>query len=79
MFYVYILESLEYPNKHYTGFTKDLKKRIEKHNNGEVTHTTKYKPWKIITYLAFEQESKAREFERYLKTHSGRSFSQKHF
>ena len=79
MFYVYILESLEYPNKHYTGFTKDLEKRIEKHNNGEVTHTTKYKPWKIITYLAFEQESKAREFERYLKTHSGRSFSQKHF
>lgn len=79
MFYVYILESLHDPTKHYTGFTEDLKKRITKHNNGEVPHTTKYKPWKIITYLAFETELKARAFERYLKSHSGRSFSKTHF
>jgi len=79
MYYVYILQSLTDTSKHYTGFTKDLKKRIEKHNNGEVPHTSKDKPWKIINYTAFESEDKARSFEKYLKSHSGRAFAQKHF
>jgi len=79
MYYVYILESLHDSTKHYTGFTKDLKKRITKHNNGEVLYTNKFKPWKISVYIAFEEEKKAKQFEKYLKTHSGRSFSYKHF
>ena len=62
MYYIYILQSLTDETKHYTGFTTNLKKRIMKHNNGEVPHTNKYKPWKIITYTAFESEEKAREF-----------------
>jgi predicted GIY-YIG superfamily endonuclease len=79
MYYVYILQSLTDAAKHYTGFTTDLKKRIIKHNSGEVPHTNKYKPWKIITYTAFESEDKARSFEKYLKSHSGRTFAKKHF
>ena len=79
MYYVYILQSLTNPTKHYTGFTTNLKKRIIKHNNGEVPHTNKYKPWKIITYIAFEPVEKARAFEMYLKSHSGRAFARKHF
>ncbi len=79
MYYVYILESLTDITKHYTGFTTNLKKRFIKHNNGEVPHSSKYKPWKIITYTAFESEYKARSFEKYLKSHSGRAFAQKHF
>ena len=79
MFYVYILQSLTDKTKHYTGFTINLKKRIRKHNNGEVPHTNKYKPWKIITYTAFESQEKARSFEKYLKSHSGRAFASKHF
>ena len=72
MYYVYILQSLADEAKYYTGFTNDLKKRIIKHNNGEVPHTNKYKPWKIINYSAFESEEKAIEFEKYLKSHSVR-------
>ena len=79
MYYVYILQSLSYPKRHYTGFTEDIEKRLIKHNNGEVPHTTKYKPWKIIIYTAFESQEKARSFEKYLKSHSGRAFSKKHF
>ena len=79
MLYVYILESCTFPSRHYTGFTKDLKKRIQKHNNGEVPHSNKYKPWKIITYTAFESQEKAKLFEKYLKSHSGRAFASKHF
>jgi len=79
MFYVYILQSQKYPTKHYTGFTEHLVSRLEKHNNGEVPHTTKYKPWNLITYTAFHDKKKALEFEDYLKSHSGRAFAHKHY
>ena len=79
MHYVYVLESITSPDKHYTGFTHDLKKRLEKHNNGEVHHTSKYKQWKVNVYIAFEKKEKATAFEKYLKSHSGRAFASKHF
>jgi putative endonuclease len=39
----------------------------------------KYKPWKLMTYIAFNNVAKAIEFERYLKSGSGRAFGKKHF
>ncbi len=46
MRYVYILESLD--SEHfYVGITDDLRARLTKHNAGEVTHTSKYRPWKL--------------------------------
>jgi predicted GIY-YIG superfamily endonuclease len=42
-----------------------------------VLHTSKYKPWELITYLAFSDESKAVEFEQYLKSGSGHAFASK--
>jgi len=52
MKYVYILESLV--GEHfYTGITDDVDTRLAKHNSGAVTHTAKYRPWKIKTYIAF--------------------------
>jgi putative endonuclease len=66
------------PAKHYTGFTKDLKSRLEKHNKGQVSHTSKFLSWKIQNAISFSEEAKAREFEKYLKSGSGRSFAKKH-
>jgi hypothetical protein len=37
----------------------------------------KYKPWRLVTYLAFSDEAKAIAFEHYLKTASGRAFANK--
>lgn len=79
MFYVYILTSLVVPDTFYIGFTTDLKKRLEEHNSGKSIHTNKYKPWAIKNYFAFNDEQKARNFEIYLKTHSGRNFCRAHF
>jgi len=79
MYYVYILKSIDFPDNYYTGYTSDLKLRLEKHNNGEVPYTAKYKPWKIKTFIAFDKKEKATAFEKYLKTHSGRAFIKKHF
>jgi putative endonuclease len=77
--YVYILQSISDPTRHYTGFTQNLKARLDKHNQGEVAHTSKYTPWKIQSAIAFTEEVKAREFEKYLKSGSGRAFAKKHF
>jgi putative endonuclease len=77
MTYVYVLKSLEYPDRYYVGVTEDLRARLAKHNAGEVSHTSKYAPWAIKTYIAFSDEAQAFAFERYLKSASGRAFAKK--
>lgn len=76
--YVYILESQRDPQSHYVGMTDNLAARLKKHNAGAVFHTAKLKPWRIKTALAFSDPDRASLFERYLKSSSGRAFSQKH-
>ncbi|MEO8044058.1 MAG: GIY-YIG nuclease family protein [Spartobacteria bacterium] len=77
--YVYILVSETDAMKHYTGITHDLSGRLGEHNRGHCPHTAKYKPWRIETAVAFASEEKARAFEKYLKSGSGREFARRHF
>jgi predicted GIY-YIG superfamily endonuclease len=77
MIYVYILQSVTLPERYYVGITRDLRARLEKHNAGEVSHTSKYLPWGIKTYIAFSDEKQAFAFEEYLKSASGRAFAMK--
>ena len=79
MYFVYIIQSEKYPTRFYTGFTTDVEKRLEAHNNGQSTHTSKFKPWRLKTYLAFSDKEQALKFERYLKTPSGRAFAHSPF
>ena len=74
---VYLLNSKSFPDKYYVGITSDLSKRLLAHNSGKVTHTSKYLPWVIQTYIVFSDIEKAIAFEKYLKSHSGRAFSKK--
>jgi predicted GIY-YIG superfamily endonuclease len=76
-YYAYILESEKYPDRYYTGFTRDVEARLKHHNSGGDPHTAKYRPWKIKTYIAFTDKQQALDFERYLKTSSGRAFAKK--
>jgi putative endonuclease len=76
---VYILESVADPEHFYVGLTEDLHARLRKHNAGEVSHTSKFKPWIIKKAIAFRDRSRAAAFERYLKSGSGRAFTRKHF
>ena len=76
-YYAYILESRTDPKHYYTGFTEDLDSRLESHNSGKVSHTLKYKPWRIKTAIAFSDRKKALDFEAYLKSASGRAFAKK--
>ena len=79
MHYAYILRSLSDPSQRYIGSTSDLRARLTKHNSGQVPHTSKFMPWKVETYFAFETLSKAQTFERYLKCGSGHAFAARHF
>lgn len=64
--------------KKIVGFTQDLKNRLSEHNSGNSQHSSKFKPWKIIFYSAFETQVQAIHFEKYLKSCSGRTFIKKH-
>ena len=77
MKYVYILQSLAEAGRYYVGVTADLKERLRRHNAGEVSHTAKYLPWQVKTYVGFSDEQQAVSFERYLKSASGRAFAKK--
>ena len=77
MTYVYILRSLDDRERYYIGITGDLRSRLKKHNAGDVSHTSKYAPWEIKTYIAFGDEKQAFAFEKYLKSPSGRAFTKK--
>jgi putative endonuclease len=77
MHYVYLLQSEAIVGQRYVGVTSDLKQRIAAHNAGKSPHTSKYVPWKLVTYVAFSDERKAETFERYLKSGSGHAFARK--
>jgi putative endonuclease len=75
MHYVYLLQSLSHPDQRYVGLTGDLKARLNKHNEGGAPHTSKFKPWRLRTYIAFSTRERAAQFELYLKSGSGRAFA----
>jgi putative endonuclease len=75
--YVYILQSETDPRHFYTGRTDDLRRRLLHHNVGKVRHRAKWKPWRIKAYVAFSHPKRVIEFERYLKSASGRAFVKK--
>lgn len=78
MHYVYLLVSELEPTQRYIGLTSDLKKRLAEHNDGHSPHTSKFMPWKLQTYIAFETRERAELFEAYLKHGSGHAFARKH-
>ncbi len=74
MYYVYIIRSINHSDQLYVGVTEHLKQRLSDHNCGTTTHTNKYKPWAIVSYIAFNDKEKAYSFEDFLKSGSGREF-----
>jgi predicted GIY-YIG superfamily endonuclease len=77
--YVYILRSTVEPDSYYIGLTRHLESRLAEHNRGETPSTKACAPWQIEAATAFRDKAKAAAFEQYLKSHSGRAFSKRHF
>ena len=74
MHYVYLITSERFPERHYVGFTHNLKVRLAGHNAGQNKSTVADRPWILASYFAFQSEAKAIAFEKYLKSGSGRTF-----
>jgi len=75
--YVYVLQSVNDPDQFYTGLCGDVQQRLAAHNAGQSPHTSKYKPWRLLSAHYFADASVAATFERYLKSGSGRAFAAK--
>lgn len=66
MYFVYILQSLSH--KHfYIGYSSDIKRRLEEHNQGRTRSTKPYKPWILIYSEEYSSKYDATKREWYLK------------
>src|SRR5262245_24361540 len=68
--YVYVLESISEQTL-YIGYTTDLLRRLKEHNEGKNQSTKHSRPWKVIFYEAYRDQSDAERREKYLKTNQG--------
>ena len=68
VYYVYLIKTLDgFINKSYVGFTNDLVKRINKHNNNQGAKSTKGYKWELIYKKRFYSINRALSFEYKLK------------
>jgi putative endonuclease len=75
-YFVYLLKS-EKDGSIYAGCTSNIEKRLIEHNQGLSRYTASKRPWILEWYCSFFEKTKAFEFEKYLKTSSGKAFSSK--
>ena len=71
-YYIYVLECND--GFWYTGFTKDLKIRIDEHIKGRVESTKRRLPVKLIYFEGCLYQQDATKREKYLKTTYGKRY-----
>jgi putative endonuclease len=64
---------------YYVGCTNNLADRLKRHAAGQVAYTKSRLPIQLITSIQFSDKYMAFDFEKYLKTGSGRAFMYKRF
>jgi putative endonuclease len=72
-YYTYVLHSI-HDNIFYTGYTKNLKLRFERHKRGLVESTKDRRLLKLIYYEACVNQDDAIRREKYLKPYHGKMF-----
>jgi len=71
--YVYVLKSQK-DGKFYVGYTKNIQKRLEEHNSGQVRSTKERRPMKLIYWEGCINQQDATRREKYLKTAWGKRY-----
>ena len=72
-YYIYILQS-EKDGQFYTGYTNNLKERLQIHNTGKVNSTRYRLPLKLVYFEGCLNQQDATHREKYLKTSWGKRF-----
>ncbi|MBP9869307.1 GIY-YIG nuclease family protein [Patescibacteria group bacterium] len=76
MYFVYVLRSLT-DGGWYVGFTEDVDRRLQDHNQGKNVSTKPRRPFVLIYYEAYLNKYDALGREKFLKSGSGRRFLEK--
>ncbi|MDD3662381.1 MAG: GIY-YIG nuclease family protein [Candidatus Pacebacteria bacterium] len=76
MHYVYVLKT---KTGYYIGCTHDLRDRMKRHTSGQAKTTKDILPIELKMYFAIKDKNEAYNFEKYLKSGSGRAFTKRHF
>ena len=66
MFYTYIIFSKSL-QVYYKGYSADLTQRLEKHNSGNSTYTSKANDWEMVYWKSFLTKKEALIEEKRLK------------
>ena len=66
-YFVYMLKSLGKDSVTYVGYTNDLKKRINLHNNNKGAKFTRGRKWKLIYKEKLNSKKEAISREYYIK------------
>ena len=73
MWTVYILKCSD--ETYYVGCKNDINDRLSRHEKGDIKYTSSRLPIKVVHQSVFFDKYKAYEFEKYLKSGSGRAFA----
>jgi putative endonuclease len=73
MYFVYVLKS-KIDDKYYYGFTDNLERRLQNHNNKEVKSTKSRAPFDLIYFEKVDTAKEARIKEKYFKSGFGRKY-----
>lgn len=77
MWFVYILQSMQREERFYVGVASDVDRRLQEHNASACSSTKKNGPWRVKTFIGFDDRRRAFAFEKYLKSGSGRAFAKR--
>jgi putative endonuclease len=71
--YVYVLRSSK-DAQFYIGLTRDVRARLQSHNDGQVLSTKRRVPLELVYWEGCLNESDAAQREKYLKTAWGKRY-----
>ena len=71
MYFIYVLYS-KVANRFYTGYTKNIDKRLKHHNLGLNRWSRRGIPWELVYSEDYKTKKEALRRERFLKTGKGR-------
>ena len=76
MYFVYILQS-DKDGKFYVGYTNNIRRRVDEHNNGEVSITKHRRPFRLVYLEGYLNQQDATASEKFFKTGWGRTHLKK--
>ncbi|MBK6932987.1 MAG: GIY-YIG nuclease family protein [Saprospirales bacterium] len=71
--YIYILQS-QVDASFYTGYTSNISRRLQEHNAGLSSFTSRKIPWRLVYFEDFDDKSDALKRERFIKAMRNKNF-----